>query len=430
MEEETTLNKVQKLQRALNRKAKENPKWRAWTLYGDLCRRDVMEDALKAVLGNAGAAGVDGVRTESVKDDASAFLDRLQTELHDRSYRPSPVLRVWIPKADGKQRPLGIPTVKDRVVQTALKLLLEPIFEADFNEYSFGYRPGRSAHQALEAVREELYRGRNEVIDADLSGYFDTIPHSELLKLVARRVSDGAILRLVKLFLKAPIVEEKNGKKRIQPNDRGTPQGGVISPLLANLYLNSLDHGVNGNPELEAKLIRFADDFVLLCRPGKGQALYERLKVYMKRKGLVLNEEKTRIVDARQQRFRLLGFEIGWQKSWRTQRNYVHTQPSRKALQAYRDELRKELATWTTWQSCAEKVRVVNRKVHGWANYFHYGNCCEAFNVLQTWTNQRFRTWLYRKYHWKSGYYTFFTDARLYGQYHLWKLPTTPGYTR
>ena len=297
----TTPDKVQQLQRTLYRKAKENKRWRAWSLYGDLCRRDVLEAAVKAVVSNAGAAGEDGVSTEAIKAAGNAFLDELQTQLHTKSYRPSPVLRVWIPKADGKKRPLGIPTVKDRVVQTAMKLLLEPIFEADFDEGSYGYRPNRDAHQAIEAIKTGLFAGETEIIDADLSGYFDTVDHAAVLKLVARRVSDGAILRLVKLFLKAPIVEEEKGKRSIHPNDRGTPQGGVISPLLANLYLNSLDHGVNDHPELEAKLVRYADDFVLLCRPGRAPGLQVRLKAYLEKKGLKLNEAKTRILDARRE---------------------------------------------------------------------------------------------------------------------------------
>lgn len=204
-----TPTKVQKLQRTLYRKAKENGRWRAWSLYGDLCRRDVLETALRAVTRNAGAAGVDGVTTQQVKATAAAILDELQTQLRMRSYRPSPVLRVWIPKPDGKQRPLGIPTVKDRIVQMALLILLQPVFEADFHEDSYGYRPGRNAHQALDAIRAAIWKGKYEIIDADLSGYFDTIAHAGLLRLVARRVSDGSILALVKAFLKAPIVEDR-----------------------------------------------------------------------------------------------------------------------------------------------------------------------------------------------------------------------------
>ena len=425
-----TPNKVQQLQRTHYRKAKENKRWRAWSLYGDLCRRDVLEAAVKAVVSNAGAAGGDGMTTEAVKAAGGAFLDELQAQLQTKSYRPSPVLRVWIPKADGKRRPLGIPTVKDRVVQTAMLLLLEPIFESDFHEDSYGYRPKRNAHQAIEAIKTGLFAGKTEVIDADLSGYFDTIDHAALLRLVARRVSDGTILRLVKLFLKAPIVEEKKGKRSIHPNDRGTPQGGVISPLLANLYLNSLDRGVNDHPELEAKLVRYADDFVLLCRPGRAPGMQARLKVYLEKKGLKLNEAKTRILDARRESFCFLGFQIRWQQSWKTGNYYPHAEPSQKARRKLRVSVRRTLNHWTQGRSCAVCVTEVNQTVRGWAQYFHYSKCTTAFADMQHWLNQRFRRWLWRKYGRSHALYSFFTDDRLHGQYRLFQLPTHAPYLR
>ena len=415
--------KVRRLQRTLYRKAKADRCWRAWSLYGDLCRRDVLETALAAVVRKAGAAGVDGITTEAVKAAAVSFLDTLQTELREKRYRPGPVKRVWIPKTDGKQRPLGVPTVKDRIVQAALLLVLQPIFEADFDDGSFGYRPKRSAHDALDAIRKALWQGKHEVIDADLSGYFDTINHAGLLRLVARRVSDGSVLRLVKLFLKAPIVEEKEGHKSTRPNDRGTPQGGVISPLLANLYLNSLDHGVNDHPELGARLVRYADDFVLLCRPGDGPALSERLKAHLQRKGLQLNETKTRVLDARRERFRFLGFEVSWRRSCNTGVEYPHIEPSPKAKAKLRTAVRRELNHWTTWRSSTEAIRTVNRIVRGWGEYFHYGNSTAAFSGLQNWLRQRARRWLWKKYGRRLGLYTFFTNERLYGQYGLAKLP-------
>jgi len=426
----TTPDKVQQLQRTLYRKAKENKRWRAWSLYGDLCRRDVLEAAVKAVVSNAGAAGEDGVSTEAIKAAGNAFLDELQTQLHTKSYRPSPVLRVWIPKADGKKRPLGIPTVKDRVVQTAMKLLLEPIFEADFDEGSYGYRPNRDAHQAIEAIKTGLFAGETEIIDADLSGYFDTVDHAAVLKLVARRVSDGAILRLVKLFLKAPIVEEEKGKRSIHPNDRGTPQGGVISPLLANLYLNSLDHGVNDHPELEAKLVRYADDFVLLCRPGRAPGLQVRLKAYLEKKGLKLNEAKTRILDARRESFCFLGFQIRWQRSWKTGNHYPHAEPSQKARKKLRASVRKVLNHWTQGRSCVGCVTEVNQAVRGWGQYFHYGNCTTALADMQYWLEQRLRRWLWRKYGRSHALYSFLTADRLHGQYGLFQLPTHAPYLR
>ncbi len=425
-----TPTKLQLLQRTLNRKAKENPCWRAWSLYGDLCRRDVLETALRTVLANAGAAGVDGVTTEAVRAAPGAFLDGVPAELRDRSYRPSPVLRVWMPKADGKQRPLGIPTVKDRIVQAALVLLLQPIFEADFHEDSYGYRPGRSAHQALDAICETVFKGKREVVDADLSGYFDTIPHAALLKEVARRVSDGSILRLIRLFLKAPIVEEKKGKRRIAPNKSGTPQGGNLSPLLANIYLNDLDHKVNDDPSLEARLVRYADDMVILCRTGCGLALYQRLQAYLESRGLKLNEAKSRWVQMEQEGFKFLGFEITWRPSRFTGRPFTYVEPSRKAQAEFRDAIRHELNHWTPWRSCTAVVRRVNRIARGWSQYFHSKSCTQVFGRLSRWPRRRFRTWLWRKYDRTLGKHTFFTDERLHGQYQLWPLPMTASWTR
>lgn len=423
--------KVRKLQRTLYRKAKEDKRWRAWSLYADLCRRDVLETALETVLRNAGAPGVDGVTTEAVKASDDAFLEGLQTQLRDKSYRPARVLRVWIPKADGKLRPLGVPTVTDRVVQAALRLLLEPVFEADFDDASYGYRPKRNAHQAIDAITKALMQGKTEVIDADLSGYFDSIDHAQLLRLVARRVSDGSVLRLVKLFLKAPIVErEPDGRSRVTPNDRGTPQGGVISPLLANVYLNGLDHAVNDNPELGAKLVRYADDFVLLTRPGRAAGLHERLKVYLERKGLRLNAAKTRLLDARQVSFQFLGFTIRWQQSWRTGRCYPNVEPSSKARQKLHESVREQLNRWTTHQSAVATVRRVNQTVRGWSQYFHHGNSTRVFGVEQQWLRDRLREWLWRKYDRTLSRWTFFTDERLHGQYQLFSLPTRAAYLR
>ena len=425
-----TPEKVQALQRTLNRKAKENPRWRAWSLYGDLCRRDVLATALAAVVRNAGAAGVDGVTTETVKAGTIAFLDSLETELRNRAYRPNPVLRVWIPKADGKQRPLGIPTVKDRVVQTALVLLLQPVFEADFHEYSYGYRPGRKAQQALTTICQTIYAGKREVVDADLSGYFDSIPHAALLREVARRVSDGSILGLIKLYLKAPIVEETEGKRKVLPNKSGTPQGGVVSPLLANVYLNDLDHKVNGNRKLHAKLVRYADDLVIVCPAGRGPALYARLKAYLARKGLSLNEAKSRCLNVERENFQFLGFDASWRHSRFTGRGFTYVEPSRKAQMRLRDAVRGELNHWTRWRSCAEAVRRVNRITRGWANYYHFMSCTEVFCRMNGFVEKRLRRWLYRKYDRTLGKHTFFTSERLYGQYQLWKLPTTAGWTR
>jgi len=320
--------------------------------------------------------------------------------------------------------------VKDRVVQTALVLLLQPIFEADFNENSFGYRPGRSAHQAVDAIKKALLQGKHEVIDADLSAYFDTIPHAGLLRLVAGRVSDGAILGLIKRFLRAPIVEEKDGKRTVKPNRSGVPQGGSLSPLLANLYLNGLDHGVNNQRSLGATLVRYADDMVLLCFPRRGAEMRQRLKCYLERRGLQLNEAKTRMLDANRESFRFLGFEIGMKVSPNTGGSFPYVEPSRKSQQKLRDAVRNETAYYQRWRSCTETVTRINRIVHGWSNYFHYANCSTVFSRTQRWVQQRFRLWLWKKYDKTLGRYTFFTDDRMHGQYQLWKMPTTVAWNR
>jgi len=280
-----TPDKVRKLQIALYRKAKAEPGYRFWSLYGELLREDVLDTALKTQVRNGGQAGVDGETLASINANPAVrqqWLERLQEELKTKTYRPSPVRRVMIPKSSGGERPLGIPTVKDRVVQTALCLMLMPIFEADFHPRSYGFRPKRRARQAIDEIHRAVKKGYVEIIDADLSKYFDTIPHRQLMKAVARRVSDGRVLRLIKSWLRAPIVEEeKDGTKRVIPNRRGTPQGGVISPILANLYLDPLDHGVNEKTNGQARMVRYADDFVIACPVGRGKGIMERLKKWL-----------------------------------------------------------------------------------------------------------------------------------------------------
>ncbi len=263
----TTSPKIQKLQRTLYRKAKAEPKYRFYSLYGELLRPDLLETAMIQVARNNGVAGIDGESCRILIDDVEreGWKARLLEELRARTYRPSPVRRVYIPKGDGKERPLGIPTVKDRVVQAAVALVLLPILEADSHPNSYAYRPKRGAHQAMKAITDAVVRGRWEVIDADLSGYFDSIPHGKLLRIVSQRVSDGAILKLIKGWLRAPIVERdpQTGRTNQKDNDRGTPQGGVISPLLANAYLNRLDWEVNERCEGKPVMVRYADD----CAP-------------------------------------------------------------------------------------------------------------------------------------------------------------------
>ena len=423
-----TPKKVRELQITLYRKAKAEPKYRFWSLYGDLLRRDVLETALAIQIQNGGEAGVDGETLPSINADPQTrqrWLDRLQEELKTKRYRPSPVRRVMIAKSDGGQRPLGIPTVKHRVVQTAVCLLLMPIWEADFHPQSYGFRPKRRAHQAIDAIVQGVYDGYTEIIDADLSKYFDTIPHRQLLRMVARRISDGSMLQLIKSWLRAPVVEEgKDGKRRVLPNRCGTPQGGVISPLLANIYLNPLDHGVNHQCVGQARMVRYADDFVILCRPGQAQAVLERTKRWLNAKGLTLNEKKTRLVAIRQEGINFLGFNLTWRRSLKG-RKYLHVEPSQKSRQALRESLRGILNHWTQWKSIAEVVKETNAVLRGWGGYFHYRNSTSVMVGLKRYSRHRLRRWLWRKHDCTKGLWQHYTDERLHTQYGLYSLPTT-----
>ena len=425
----TTPPKVRKLQQALYRKAKAEPKYRFWSLYGDLCRTDVIELAMSAIARNGGAAGVDG-QTPAVylhsEEAWSLWRDDLQQELKSKTYAPSAVRRVYIPKADGKLRPLGIPTVKDRVVQAAMVILLLPIFEADFHEHSYAYRPKRNAHQALTAIQQALRSGREEIIDADLSGYFDSIPHDKLMELMARRISDGTVLALIRAWLRAPILEEDRirGTRRTLPNKQGTPQGGVISPLLANLYLDALDRAVNDRCGKVPVMVRYADDFVILCPKGRGAEYLERLKRWLEGRKLKLNETKTRLLNARQDRFKFLGFRIHMAQSWRTRRAYTHIEPHPQSCQKLRDNIRAVLNHWTLHVPEDEAIAHINRKLKGWSAYFHFGNSSKAFHRMQRFACDRLRRWLWLRHKRKGSPFEHYPEQRLHQHYNLWQLPT------
>ena len=424
--------KVRKLQIALYRKAKADPQWRFWSLYGELYRRDILEHALQQVVRNGGAPGVDGQTIGSITatpDARQAWLDTLQRELQTQTYRPSPVRRVYIPKSNGGQRPLGIPTVKDRVAQMAAYLVLMPIFEADFHPHSFGFRPKRNAHQALDTIVEALRSGRSEVLDADLSKYFDTIPHRQLLRAVAQRISDGSVLRLIKQWLRAPVVEEdQDGTRRVLPNRAGTPQGGVISPLLANLYLNPLDWAVNERCAGKPVLVRYADDFVILSEPGQGPALRQRLNRWLAAKGLSLNDSKTRRVNFREEDFHFLGFKLSWRRG-RSGRRYPHVEPAPKSQQHLRDAVRAELNHWTHWRGVSPAVMRVNRILRGWSGYYHYRNSSQVFGKMKWWVATRLKRWLWRKHACARALWEAYPDEKLYAFYGLWPLPVQTAWT-
>jgi group II intron reverse transcriptase/maturase len=377
-------------------------------LYDKVYRADILEFAYRLVRANKGSAGIDGITFEAIEENegAPAFIGELEEALRNKTYKPDPVKRVMIPKSDGSQRPLGIPTIRDRVAQMAAKLVIEPIFEADFCETSYGFRPKKSAHDAVEDVTYALNTGYTEVIDADLSKYFDTIPHANLMATVAERICDGEILRLIQMWLKAPIMEmDKAGTKRNigggKGNRKGTPQGGVISPLLSNLYLHLLDRIWERNKlqqRLGARIVRYADDIVILCRRGKTGKAMTTLRQILERLELSLNETKTKIVNAHKEKFDFLGFSIWMGESRRTGKVYPHVQPLKKALQKIKDRLTELTKRARTIMPLEWIVNEVNSTVRGWVDYFHYRNSSRTLQKVRNHLEQRLITHL-RKRH-------------------------------
>lgn len=426
-----TLSSVEKLQQALHTKAKEEPSFRFYALYDKVYRKDVLWQAYQRCRHNDGSPGVDGQTFEDIEQyGVQRWLGELAEELRSKRYAPQPVRRVYLAKPDGKQRPLGIPTIRDRVVQTAVKLALEPIFEADLPPEQHAYRPGHSCHDALNDIDRLLYQGHGEVVDADLSGYFDSIPHAELMKSVARRVSDKQVLHLVKMWLVAPVeeTEERGRKRRTTRNKdegRGSPQGAPLSPLLANLYMRRFVLGwktLGHERTLKAKIVNYADDFVICCRRGYGARALQAMRQMMERMKLTVNEDKTHLCRLPGETFNFLGYTFGRLWSPRKGRFYLGCRPSQKSLARLRDQLHVETARNWLWQSEEEMIGKLNRILVGWRNYFSVGTVQEAYGSLDAYLFQRLRQWWCRKHKVRNRRDSRFSTRLLYRQLGLIEL--------
>jgi RNA-directed DNA polymerase len=426
---------VQKLRTALHAKAKEEPEFRFYALYDKIYRMDVLEHAYACCRANKGAPGVDGLTFEGVEAyGPERWLGELAQQLREETYRPDAVRRVYIPKPNGKLRPLGIPRLAERVCQTAAMLILEPIFEADMPQEQHAYRQNRNAQSAVREVRGLLASGHKDVVDADLSGYFDTIPHVELMKSVVRRVVDRRVLHLVKMWLDTP-VEEQDGrgrKKRTTVNrdtKQGIPQGSPISPLLSNLYMRRFILGwkkAGLEQRLGARIVNYADDLVICCKGDSAQKALNAMRQMMGRLKLTVNEEKTRICRVPDGEFDFLGYTFGRRYSAKTGRPYIAARPSRKSIKRMTEAVRIQTGRNMEWLDAGEMVKCLNQKLGGWANYFNLGPVTPAYRFIDRYTTNRLRRWFCKKRKQPGRGFTHYPDEYLYQKLGLIRLPMLP----
>jgi RNA-directed DNA polymerase len=421
---------VWKLQTALYAKAKGAPTYRFYALYDKVCRRDVLTYAYERCRLNAGAPGVDGQTFEDIeKSGVGQWLDELMQSLRDRTYSPNPIRRVFIPKPDGKQRPLGIGTIRDRVAQMAMVVVLEAIFEADLLPEQYAYRPGRSAHDAVRRVHALVNAGYTEVVDADLSGYFDSIPHPELLKSVSRRVSDGHVFALIKMWLEAPVEEvDRRGRMtrttRNRDDRRGTPQGSPLSPLLSNVYFRRFVLGwstLGHAKRLDAHIVNYADDFVICCRQKADKALAV-MRGMMSKLKLTVNESKTRLCRLPAEPFDFLGYTIGPCYRPKSGSCYLGTRPAAKKVSRIKREISEVTGKRWVLLPTEERVARLNRMLTGWSNYFCLGAVSAAYRAVDYHVRARLRRWLCRKHKVYTRGPLKFPDQYLYGELGLVQL--------
>lgn len=423
-----TPESIRQLQRKLYVAAKQQPKRRFHQLYDKIYRADILEHAYALARSKTGAPGVDGVTFEDIESTGlEEWLSGLRKELHDKTYKPSPVRRVMIEKPGGGERPLGIPTIRDRVAQTAAKLVVEPIFEADFEQSAYGYRPRRSAEDAVREVHRGLCEGYTEVVDGDLTKYFDTILHHELMQSVARRIVDRQMLKLIKTWLKVPVEErDERGKRRMsggKGSKRGTPQGGVISPLLANIYMHRFLRAwrERGKGEqYQARIVNYADDFVILSRGRAVQAL-QWTRWAMRTIKLSLNESKTSIRNARQERFQFLGYSFGPERYRKDGHWYLAAQPSNRAIGQVKESVAALLRPGNQ-QPWEEVSKQLNRILRGWANYFRYGTRLKAYRAIDNYVYHRAANFLRRRHKVRQRSIRQYSAEAIFGKFGVQRL--------